>query len=68
MLKPLLTNLTSTSLKFVPKGPINNCPSLVQMKAWRLPGDKPLSEPIESTKSTFMENVGTGILEKIKNI
>ena len=34
------------SLKFVPKGPINNIPSLVQMMAWRRPGDKPLSEPM----------------------
>ena len=32
------------SLKFVPKGPINNIPALVQLMAWRLPGDKPLSE------------------------
>ena len=32
------------SLKFVPKGPINNIPVLVQMMAWRRPGDKPLSE------------------------
>ena len=32
------------SLKFVPKGPINNNPALVQIMAWRLPGDKPLSE------------------------
>ena len=34
------------SLKFVPKGPINNIPSLVQIMAWRRPGDKPLSEPV----------------------
>ena len=34
------------SLKFVPKGPINNIPALVQVMAWRCPGDKPLSEPI----------------------
>ena len=34
------------SLKFVPKGPINNIPALVQMMAWRRPGDKPLSEPM----------------------
>ena len=27
------------SLKFVPKGPINNMPSLVQIMAWRRPGD-----------------------------
>ena len=32
------------SLKFVPKGPINNIQALVQMVAWRRPGDKPLSE------------------------
>ena len=34
------------SLKFVPKGPINNIPALAQIKAWRWPGDKPLSEPV----------------------
>ena len=34
------------SLKFVPKGPINNIPALDQIMAWRRPGDKPLSEPI----------------------
>ena len=32
------------SLKFFPKGPINNIPALVQIMAWRRPGDKPLSE------------------------
>ena len=32
------------SLKFVPKGPINNIPSLVQIMALRRPGNKPLSE------------------------
>ena len=32
------------SLKFVPKGPINNIIALVQIMAWRRPGDKPLSE------------------------
>ena len=31
-------------LKFVPKGSINNTPALVQIMAWRRPGDKPLSE------------------------
>ena len=34
------------SLKFVPKGPISNIPTLVQIMAWRRPGDKPLSEPM----------------------
>ena len=32
------------SLKFVPKGPINNIPALVQIMAWCRPGDMPLSE------------------------
>ena len=34
------------SLKFLSKGPINHIPSLVQIMAWRRPGDKPLSEPM----------------------
>ena len=34
------------SLKFVPKSPINNIPTLVQIMAGRLTGDKPLSEPM----------------------
>ena len=34
------------SLKFVPKGPINNIPAMAQIMAWRRPGDKPLSEPM----------------------
>ena len=38
--------VTENSLKFVPKGLINNIPALVQIMAWRRPGDKPLSEPM----------------------
>ena len=34
------------SLKFVPKGEIKNIPALVQIMAWRQPGDKPLSDPM----------------------
>ena len=34
------------SLKFVPNGPIDNIPTLVQIMAWRRPGDKPLFEPM----------------------
>ena len=34
------------SLKFVPQVPINNIPALVQIMAWRRPGDKPLSGPM----------------------
>ena len=32
--------------KFVPRGPINNIRALVQIMAWRRPGDKSLSEPM----------------------
>ena len=34
------------SLKFIPKGSINNNPALFQIMAWCSPGDKPLSEPM----------------------
>ena len=34
------------SLKFVPKVRINNILAMVQIMAWRWPGDKPLSEPM----------------------
>ena len=34
------------SLNFVPNGPINKPPALVQRMAWHRPGTKPLSEPI----------------------
>ena len=42
------------SMKFVPKGPINNIPSLVQIMAWRRPGDKPLSEPMMVSSLTHI--------------
>ena len=38
--------LIKISLKFVPKGSINNIPALLQVMAWRRPGDKPLTEPM----------------------
>ena len=34
------------SVKFVPRSPIDNKPALVQVMAWRLINDKPLSEPM----------------------
>ena len=37
---------TKNSLKFVTKSLINNIPALDLIMAWRLPGDKPLSEPM----------------------
>ena len=38
--------LIKISLKFVPKGPINNIPALFQIMAWCRSSDKPLSEPM----------------------
>ena len=38
--------LLDISLKFIPEVQINNIPALVQIMAWRRPGDKPLSEPM----------------------
>ena len=42
------------SLKFVPKGPVNNNPSLVQIMAWRRSGAKPLSEPMLVSLATHI--------------
>ena len=42
------------SLKFVPNGPINNIPAMVQIMAWRRPGDKPLSEPMVVSIATHI--------------
>ena len=38
--------LIKISLNFVPKGPSNDIPALVQIMAWCRLGDKPLSEPM----------------------
>ena len=45
---------TKFSLKFIPKGPINNIPALVQIMAWRRLGDKPLSEPMMDSLPTHI--------------
>ena len=42
------------SLKFVVKGLIDNILALVQIMAWRRPGDKPLSEPMMFSLPTHM--------------
>ena len=42
------------SLKFVPKGSINNIPALVQIMAWCQPGDKPSTEPMMFCLLTYM--------------
>ena len=42
------------SQKFVPRGPINNIPALVQIMAWRRPGDKSLSEAMMVRSTTHI--------------
>ena len=42
------------SLKFVPRGPINNITALVHIMAWRRPGDKPLFEPMMVSSPTHI--------------
>ena len=44
------------SLKFIPKGPINNILALVQVMAWRRPGNKQLSEPMLVCLLTHMRH------------
>ena len=39
---------------FVPKGLVNNIPALVQIMAWRRPGDKSLSEPMMVNILTYI--------------
>ena len=39
---------------FTPASPINNIPSLVEIMAWRRPGDKPLSEPMMVSSLTHI--------------
>ena len=42
------------SLKFIPKGPINNIQALVQIMAWCRPGNKPLSGPMMVSLPTYI--------------
>ena len=47
------------SLNFVPEGPINNIPALVQIMARRRPGDKPLSEAmLTQFTDAYMRHLG----------
>ena len=46
--------LIKISLKFVAFGTIDNIPALVQIMAWRRPGDKPLTEPMMARLPTHI--------------
>ena len=54
LLNENITISIKISLRFVPKGLINNIPVLVQIMAWRRPGDKPLSEPMVARSLTHI--------------
>ena len=51
--------LIKISLKFVPEGPINNIPTLVQMIAWLWQGNKPLSEPMIDYQCIYMHHLAS---------
>ena len=49
--------LITISVKFVPKGPIDNKSALVQVMAWCLLDAKPLLEPMETQfTDTYMQH------------
>ena len=56
--------LIKISLKFVPKGPINKIPALLQIMSWPWPGNKPLSE---SKMATLLTHFCTTRPQWVKN-
>ena len=52
------------SLKFVPRCPINNISTSVQIMAWHRPGNKPLSEPMMVSLLTHMCHLDPWELKK----
>ena len=54
------------SLKFVPKGPIDNFAALVQVIDWHHTGDKPLPEPmLTQFCDVFMQHNGYDLIERM---
>ena len=53
------------SLKFVPKCPINNIPTMALIMAWRRPGDKPLSEPMMVSLLSIYASLGLNDLKRL---
>ena len=56
------------SLKFIPKGWINNIPALVQIMAWCWLGHKPLSEPMQWSPQLLMATVRMPILRRFGQV
>ena len=60
--------LTRISLQFVPEGPIDNKPELVQIMAWHRPGDKPLPEPMPTLfTDAYMRHEGEMCLRSLSH-
>ena len=68
--------LIKISLKFFPKCSINNISVLVQIMAWRWPGDKPLTEPmvvsfpthICVTRPQWVKHIGNNPLQWVHHL
>ena len=58
--------LIKISLKFVPMGPTNDIPALVQMMAWHPSGNKPLSEPMMVSLMTLICVTMPQLVKRIK--
>ena len=56
------------SLKFVPEGPINIIPALVQIMTWRRPGVKPLSESLMVRLPTHIWSLGLNELTATNDV
>ena len=50
-------NSIEISLKFLPNGPNNNIPALVQVMVWRRPRDKPLSRFLSLARSSSSSHI-----------
>ena len=56
------------SLKFVPKGSVDNIPALVPIMAWRRPGEKPLFEPTVVSLLTHLCVTQPHWVNRIENV
>ena len=58
-MKTVIFFFIKIALKYVPNGPINNDPVLVQIMAWHKTGNKPLSEPMMAYLETHICIIGS---------
>ena len=55
------------SLKFIPDGPFDNIPALVQIMTWHWPGDKPSPEPMLVTQTQWVNKMAATSQTKFSN-